>query len=74
MTRADHLTKRHGREVTMSTQQSINPGAGPLARAARLGLLTASAAWIAAAGRRGAPAPVAGAGDPVPSGIPAHIR
>ena len=36
--RADHLTKQHGREVTTSTQQSINPDAGPLARAARLGL------------------------------------
>jgi hypothetical protein len=38
MIRVDHLTKRYGREVTMSTQQFINPGAGPLARAARLGL------------------------------------
>jgi hypothetical protein len=38
MIRVDHLTKRYGREVTMSTQQSINHGAGPLARAARLGL------------------------------------
>ena len=52
MVRIHHLTKRYrtvagaatinlitpGREVTMSMQQSINPGAGPLARAARLGL------------------------------------
>src|SRR5712691_9687194 len=46
MIRADHLTKRYGREVTMSTHQSINPGAGPLARAARLGLW-ALPAWAA---------------------------
>src|SRR5260370_25894611 len=32
------IRQRAGREVTMSTQQSINPGTGPLARAARPGL------------------------------------
>ena len=38
MTGVDHLTKRYGRHEAMSTQQSINPGARPLAGAARLGL------------------------------------
>jgi hypothetical protein len=37
-------------------------------------LMTASTVWIAVAGRRDAPAPVAGAGDPVPASSPAGLR